>query len=67
MPENTAQQEPTAQAGATEPAFTPISSQAELDRIIEQRLMRERQKFAGYAEYKAKAAELDTLKEAPIN
>ena len=56
MPENTAQQEPTAQAGATENAFTPISSQAELDRIIEQRLTRERQKYAGYAELKAKAA-----------
>ena len=64
MPENTAQQETTPQGGAQEQAFQPISSQAELDEIIEKRLIRERQKYTGFAEYKAKAAELDTLKEA---
>ena len=64
MPENTAQQEPTAQASATEPEFTLISSRAEPDRIIEQRLTRERRKYAGYVEYKAETAELDALKEA---
>lgn len=64
MPENTAQQETTSQEGASEQAFTPIASQAELDRIVGERLARERAKYAGFSEYKAKAAELDALKEA---
>jgi hypothetical protein len=40
-------------------AFTPIASQEELDRIIEGRLHREREKYKGFDEIKAKAAEYD--------
>lgn len=39
--------------------FTPPASQEELNRIIEQRLARERGKFADYDDLKAKAAKFD--------
>lgn len=39
--------------------FTPPASQADLDRIVEQRLARERSKFADYDDLKAKAAKFD--------
>jgi len=45
-------------------AFTPPASQADLDRIIGDRVARERGKFADYDELKAKAAELDKASEA---
>lgn len=39
-------------------------TQAELDRVVEQRLQRERSKYADYDDVRAKAAELDQLREA---
>lgn len=62
MPEeNTAadqQQQATAQAGG----FEPITTQAALDEIIKARLTRERAKYAGFEDYKAKAAEYEAFK-----
>lgn len=45
-------------------AFKPITSQDELNRIIDERLRRERAKYADYADLKAKAAKLDELEAA---
>lgn len=45
------------------PAFKAPESQADLDRIIEQRLARERSKFGDYDDLKKKAQELDKLRE----
>lgn len=47
-----------------QPQFTPPASQADLDRIIENRLSRERAKYAGFDDLKSKAAEYDKLTEA---
>lgn len=44
--------------------FEPITSQEALDRIIGQRVDRERKKFTGFDELKAKAAEFDKFQEA---
>lgn len=44
--------------------FTPIASQADLDRILGERLARERAKFADYADLQKKAAEFDKATEA---
>ena len=63
MPENTAQQETTPQGGAPE-TFVAPQTQAELDEIIKQRLTRERAKYAGFDEYKAKAAKFDEMEAA---
>lgn len=43
--------------------FRPIASQDDLDRIVQQRLARERAKFADYDDLKTKASELDKLQE----
>ena len=72
--EPTAQVEPTPQAGqsqnANEPAangnnggstYTPPATQADLDRIVENRLQRERQKYADYDTLKEKAERVDTI------
>lgn len=45
-------------------SYTPPATQADLDRIIENRLARERQKVADYNELKAKAAKFDEAQEA---
>lgn len=50
--------------GGTPPAkpeFEPITSQADLDRVIRDRITRERGKFADYDDLRAKAARLDEL------
>ncbi|MET0887903.1 MAG: hypothetical protein ABWX92_15810 [Mycetocola sp.] len=39
--------------------FKPIGSQEELDRIVQDRLARERKKFDGFDDYKAKAEKYD--------
>lgn len=39
--------------------YTPPASQEELDKIVESRLARERQKFSNYDELKSKAAKFD--------
>ena len=44
--------------------FKPITSQEDLNRIITERVSRERSKFADYKDVKAKAARLDELEEA---
>lgn len=41
--------------------FTPITTQADLDRIVGDRLARERKKYADYSELKAKARKLDEV------
>ncbi|MDQ0735325.1 hypothetical protein [Arthrobacter agilis] len=59
------QQQPGEQAGQQqESAFTPPASQADLDRIIQDRVARERNKFADYDTLKAKATEYDQFKES---
>lgn len=50
----TTTQEPT--------TFTPPATQADLDRIITDRLTRERAKFEGFDAYKSKAEQFDALK-----
>lgn len=52
--------------GGTPPEkpFTPITSQDDLNRIIADRVSRERNKFADYKDLKAKAAKLDEIEEA---
>lgn len=47
-----------------EKTYTPPATQADLDHIIETRLARERAKYAGYDDYKAKAAKYDEATEA---
>lgn len=44
--------------------FQPIASQADLDRVLGERLARERAKFADYADLQKKAAEFDKAAEA---
>ena len=46
------------------PSFTPPASQDELDRIVGQRLARERSKYADYDDLKAKAAKFDEADQA---
>jgi len=46
------------------PTFRAISSQDELDRVISERLKRERAKFADYKDLQAKAAEYDKIAES---
>lgn len=47
-----------------QPAYTAPATQADFDRIIADRVSRERAKFADYADLKAKAAEHDKAQEA---
>lgn len=47
-----------------QPAYTAPATQADLDRIIADRVSRERAKFADYAALKTKAAEFDKLADA---
>ena len=61
----------TAQAGTTTQATEPTQgneertfTQAELDKIVQSRVYEERKKLGNYDELKAKADELDQLKEA---
>lgn len=66
-PEGDASQgdQPNATTGAADsPSFAPPASQEELDRIITARLNREREKFAGFDDLKAKAAKWDEAEEA---
>lgn len=55
-----------ATSGATPPAneFTPITTQDDLNKIIQERVAREQAKFSDHAELKIKAAELDQIKAA---
>jgi predicted nuclease with TOPRIM domain len=49
-----------AQTGGSDKTFT----QADLDRVVQDRLAREREKFAGFEDIKSKAEEFDKLKES---
>lgn len=67
MPETTtaadgATTETTTESGGN--AWTPPASQEDLDRIITERLSRERSKFADYSDLKSKAAQFDQLTES---
>lgn len=53
-------QTPAPEVPAEDKTFT----QADLDKIVKDRLERERQKFADYTDLKSKAQQLDELKEA---
>lgn len=50
--------------GGEKQEFTPPASQDDLNKIIEERLKRERAKFADYDELKTKAATFDQLQDA---
>lgn len=54
---------------AGEPAdqFKPITSQADLDRMVQDRIARERAKFADYDDLKAKAGKLDELEQQQLS
>jgi hypothetical protein len=54
----------TPEDGGNGDAFTPITSQDELDRVLSKRLERERSKFADYSDLQAKAKRLDEIEEA---
>lgn len=56
-PQGTQQAEPT-QGGST---YTPPATQADLDRIVENRLQRERQKYSDYDQLKAQAEQMQGL------
>lgn len=53
-----------AEQGGQSGTYTPPATQADLDRIIAERLSRERAKYADYDEMKTKAAEFDKATEA---
>lgn len=53
-----AQQQTEPQGGST---YTPPATQADLDRIVENRLQRERAKYANYDQYKADSEKLGTV------
>ena len=48
-------------SGENTDGFKPVTSQEDLDRIIENRLVRERKKFADYDQLKEQAGKLDRL------
>lgn len=50
--------------GNSAPEFEPITSQDDLNRIISERVQRERGKYADYADLKAKATKFDNIEQA---
>jgi len=52
--------------GGDKGGFTPPASQADFDRIISERVTRERAKYADHADLKAKAAKFDALEAANL-
>lgn len=57
----TAANEPQSQPQQGGSTYTPPATQADLDRIIENRLQRERQKYADYDQLKANSDQLGTV------
>ena len=49
-------------SGENTGGFKPVTSQEDLDRIIENRLVRERKKFADYDQLKEQAGKIDSLR-----
>lgn len=68
MSDSTATPVPTPPASTSQAqpdqAWTPPASQADLDKIIGERLARERAKYGDYDDLKKKAAEFDAIEEA---
>jgi tRNA(Glu) U13 pseudouridine synthase TruD len=64
VPEDTEQDVPVGTVEEAAPSFRVISSQDELDRVLSERLKRERAKFADYSSLKTKAEEYDKLADA---
>jgi hypothetical protein len=62
-PDGTTTSDPTSGAGD---GFKPITTQAELDARLSERLQRERAKFADYAELKAKAEQLEAANKSEL-
>jgi len=58
------QAQPGENQGGQSGTYTPPASQADLDRIIADRLSRERGKYGDYEDLKAKAAKFDEVTEA---
>lgn len=54
----------TATAEADNAGFTPPATQEEFNRIINERVKREREKYADYGDLKAKASKLDEIEKA---
>jgi hypothetical protein len=55
---------PKATEAAATPAWTPPASQAELDRIISERVARAKAQFSDYGDLKQKASKFDEITEA---
>lgn len=53
--------------GGQDSGFTPPASQQELNRIVTERVKRERDKFADYGDLKAKAEEFDKLAQSRMS
>jgi hypothetical protein len=53
--------------GGDKSGYTPPASQEELNRIISERVAREKAKFADYGDLKAKAARLDQIEQANLS
>lgn len=64
VPDATSPAPGTATPAGEEKTYVPPATQADLDRIIESRLARERAKYEGFDEFKQKAAQLDQQAEA---
>lgn len=65
MPDDTTTTDPKSpNTSQGDDGFRPITTQEDLDRVLGDRLKRERAKFADYDELKAKAARLDELEAA---
>lgn len=67
MADDTSTQDGNNTSGDTSAAgdeFKPITSQDDLNRVLDARLKREREKFADYKDVKAKASRLDEIEQA---
>lgn len=64
MPEAGDPTDPAAPTDPTPPPADKVLTQADVDRIVQERLTRERQKFADYDDLKSKATKLDELEQA---
>lgn len=64
MAEDQAPAQDSSDNGGHEDGFTPPATQAELNKIIADRVARERAKYADYGDLKSKASKLDELEQA---
>jgi hypothetical protein len=61
VPENTEVTAPAGELNEPGSGYTPPASQADLDRIIQDRVARERSKYADYDDLKAAASQVETF------